>query len=196
MARLTADDWTLAAFERFNADGIAAVRVEAVARDLGTTKGSFYWHFADRAALVQTVLETWERTETEELIARVQQIESPRDRLAWLFEAIVQRMQDRGGERTLYIEAAAAGIHQVVGRVVERRVTYVAGVIEELGFDAVEARRRAALIVAAVIGYQQLIAGGWHPGAGMGDAALVASLLGMAVDLSPAPAAQHPVRDE
>lgn len=196
MARLSAGDWTQAAFERFNADGIGAVRVEAVARDLGTTKGSFYWHFADRAALIRAVLEMWELTETEGLIRLVEQIEPPLDRLAWLFEVVVQRMKERGGERTLYIEAAEAGIHEVVGRVVERRVAYVAGVIEELGFDAVESRRRAALIVAAVIGYQQLVAGGWHPGAGMDDAGLVASLLGMAVDLSPTSAAQHPVRDE
>ena len=60
MASFSADDWVDAAYRRFNEGGLAAVRVEAVARDLGATKGSFYWHFTDRGALVDDVLTRWE----------------------------------------------------------------------------------------------------------------------------------------
>jgi AcrR family transcriptional regulator len=65
----SADDWVDAAYERFNAGGLGAVKVEAVARDLGTTKGSFYWHFTDRPALVRAVTERWEARETDRFIA-------------------------------------------------------------------------------------------------------------------------------
>src|SRR5690606_14615731 len=54
------DDWSNAAAVATAAGGIDAVRVEALARRLGVTKGSFYWHFADRSALLDAVLTRWE----------------------------------------------------------------------------------------------------------------------------------------
>ena len=52
--------------------GPDAVRVEALARKLGVTKGGFYWHFDDRRALLQEMLDTWERTGVDEVIERVE----------------------------------------------------------------------------------------------------------------------------
>lgn len=52
--------------------GPDAVRVEALAKVLGVTKGGFYGHFADRNALLEEMLDTWERGSTEEVIERVE----------------------------------------------------------------------------------------------------------------------------
>jgi AcrR family transcriptional regulator len=41
--------------------GLDAVRVESLAQAIGVTKGGFYWHFADRGALLDEVLDAWER---------------------------------------------------------------------------------------------------------------------------------------
>ena len=46
--RLSADDWAQAALEQIAEQGVAAVAVEPLARRLGVTKGSFYWHFPSR----------------------------------------------------------------------------------------------------------------------------------------------------
>jgi AcrR family transcriptional regulator len=54
------------------AGGPDAVRIEALARALGVTKGGFYGHFADRNALLEEMLDTWERRSTEEVIERVE----------------------------------------------------------------------------------------------------------------------------
>ncbi len=56
-ARLDADAWIAAAFDALAEGGIDAVRVEPLATALGITKGSFYWHFADRRALLDAMLE-------------------------------------------------------------------------------------------------------------------------------------------
>src|ERR1700746_4067025 len=48
--------------------GPDAVRVEALAQALGVTKGGFYGHFADRNALLEEMLDTWERKATDETI--------------------------------------------------------------------------------------------------------------------------------
>src|SRR3954447_26624309 len=56
----TAEDWELAALEAIREGGLAAVAVEPLARRLGVTKGSFYWHFKDRAALLDAAIHRWE----------------------------------------------------------------------------------------------------------------------------------------
>ncbi len=63
--------WVHAALQALAAGGPDAVRVEALAVSLGVSKGGFYWHFADRQALLEEMLDTWEKTGTEDIIARV-----------------------------------------------------------------------------------------------------------------------------
>ena len=62
--------WVHAALQALAAGGPDAVRVETLAVSLGVSKGGFYWHFADRQALLEEMLDTWEKTGTEDIIAR------------------------------------------------------------------------------------------------------------------------------
>lgn len=180
MARLTRDDWIEGAYARFSESGLDAVAVEPIARGLGATKGSFYWHFADRADLVDAVLARWERNETEAVIGLVEEHQSPRERLERLVEVVTHRTPDRGGEATLFTAAARNGVAETVMRVTERRIVFVASILAELGFDQDESRRRATTLVAAVVGYQQLMAPGWSPTQDAPES-LAASLLEMAI---------------
>ena len=52
--------------------GPDAVRIEPLARALGVTKGGFYWHFDDRRALLDEMLDSWERVQIDEVIERVE----------------------------------------------------------------------------------------------------------------------------
>jgi AcrR family transcriptional regulator len=52
--------------------GPDSVRIEPLARALGISKGGFYWHFKDRQALLQEMLDAWERTWVDEVIERVE----------------------------------------------------------------------------------------------------------------------------
>src|SRR4051794_7743041 len=70
-ASLTAGAWTEAALEALARGGLPAVAVEPLAKRLGATKGSFYWHFADRNALLEATLALWEQRDTEGVIAAV-----------------------------------------------------------------------------------------------------------------------------
>lgn len=161
MASHTRESWIDGAYRRFNDTGLASVRVETVARDIGATKGSFYWHFGNRSDLIAAVMQRWERSETEDVIDLVESGEgTPEQRLTTLFERVGSRMRDRGGERTLYTQAEAEGVLDVVTRVIDRRMAYVTGILQELGFENAEVR--AAVAIAAVIGLQQLITGGWE----------------------------------
>jgi len=64
--------WVEEGLRALAAGGPDAVRVEVLAQALGVTKGGFYGHFADRGALLQEMLDTWERQSTDEVLERVE----------------------------------------------------------------------------------------------------------------------------
>ena len=72
--RLSADDWANAALDLIAEQGVASVAVEPLARRLGVTKGSFYWHFPSREALLVAALERWEKMEQDLLFGELEPI--------------------------------------------------------------------------------------------------------------------------
>ena len=57
--RLSRLSWIKTAFDTLYEEGIEQVRVERLAKKLKVTKGSFYWHFRDRAELLDALIEYW-----------------------------------------------------------------------------------------------------------------------------------------
>jgi AcrR family transcriptional regulator len=70
-ARTPRHRWVEEGLLALAAGGPGAVRVEALARALGVTKGGFYWQFDDRSTLLAEMLDTWERVSVDEVIERV-----------------------------------------------------------------------------------------------------------------------------
>jgi AcrR family transcriptional regulator len=78
--------WIEAAQQALGAGGLEAVRVEVLATSLGVSKGGFYWHFKDRQALLTEMLDSWEKTMVEDVIAQVESRPAePRAKLQHLF---------------------------------------------------------------------------------------------------------------
>jgi AcrR family transcriptional regulator len=70
--RTPRDRWIEEGLQALAAGGPDAVRVEALAKKLGVTKGGFYGSFADRDALLEAMLDAWERESTDEVIDRIE----------------------------------------------------------------------------------------------------------------------------
>jgi AcrR family transcriptional regulator len=64
--------WIQEGLRALGVGGPHAVRVEKLAQALGVTKGGFYWHFEDRPALLEEMLDAWERLVVDEVIDRVE----------------------------------------------------------------------------------------------------------------------------
>ncbi|HEY3866891.1 MAG TPA: TetR/AcrR family transcriptional regulator [Actinocrinis sp.] len=77
---LTRADWIATALDALARDGLRAVAVEPLAERLGATKGSFYWHFRDRNALLEAAVAHWERTATDDRLKQFDAISDPRAR--------------------------------------------------------------------------------------------------------------------
>jgi AcrR family transcriptional regulator len=72
VTRTPRSSWIEEGLRALAAGGPDAVRVEQLAHALGVTKGGFYWHFDDRRALLEEMLDTWERVSIDEVIERVE----------------------------------------------------------------------------------------------------------------------------
>jgi AcrR family transcriptional regulator len=70
--RTPRENWVDSGLAALAAGGPDAVRVEALAKQLGVTKGGFYGYFADRDALLAAMLDVWERESTDEVLERVE----------------------------------------------------------------------------------------------------------------------------
>ena len=130
--------------------------VETLAERLGTTKGSFYWHFADREALIAAALELWEREHTMEVIDHLNELPDPAGRLRRLFELAFGG--DVGGAISiaLYADAGNHLVAPVLERVSRRRVEFLTEIFSDLGFPRATARHRALAAYTAYVGHFQL----------------------------------------
>jgi AcrR family transcriptional regulator len=156
-AERAASAWLQAASEALREGGVEAVRVEALARRLGVTKGSFYWHFADREALLAALLADWESRAGKRILARIEAASlAPGEQLALLLETVVREGRGaldpaiRAWSRTDPRAAAC------LARVDELRLGWLAQLFEALGYAGAEARSRARLAYLALIGEYSL----------------------------------------
>ena len=151
-------DWIKAAGRRLASGGIAAVAVETLARDLSVTKGSFYWHFRDRAALLKALLADWEAGSTEPLLRRLAGAgEGPRARLGRLAATVAS---EGAGALDPAIRAWALhdpAVAEVVGRVDHARLAFIAGEFRALDFAPAEAWTRARLFYLHLLGEHALV---------------------------------------
>jgi AcrR family transcriptional regulator len=69
--RTPREKWVEEGLQALAAGGVDAVRVEALARALKVTKGGFYGHFADRRALLEAILDAWERESVDDVLDRI-----------------------------------------------------------------------------------------------------------------------------
>jgi AcrR family transcriptional regulator len=72
VTRTPRTNWIEEGLRALGVGGPDAVRIEALAQALGVTKGGFYWHFDGRRALLEEMLDTWERVVIDEVIERIE----------------------------------------------------------------------------------------------------------------------------
>ncbi|MFC9876466.1 TetR/AcrR family transcriptional regulator [Nocardia salmonicida] len=154
--RLNAEDWVTAAIAALGESGLTGVAVEPLAKRLGATKGSFYWHFKDRGALVDAVLARWEQLGTDEVIARLDELSDPIERLRLLFTEVIENATEGREELALLAAIDQPVVADAMRRVAARRIEYVAAQLRLLAVPAAQASTRAAVAVGIYHGINQL----------------------------------------
>lgn len=156
--RLTRNDWLQAGFAALMEAGPGALKAELMARRLGTTKGSFYWHFKDVPDFHTAMMAHWEERCLAEIADAVEAEAAPRDRLRRLGQ-IAGRSAEKSHDGAAVepgIRAWArsdAAVADAVARIDGLRHDYIAGLLGELALTNPDF---AHLIHAALIGLEDL----------------------------------------
>ncbi|QPF84972.1 TetR/AcrR family transcriptional regulator [Bradyrhizobium genosp. L] len=150
--QLSAKDWLDQGLKTLARDGFTALKAEPLAKAMGVSRGSFYWHFADIAAYRDAILAHWREVMAEQVIAQLETIPSGEDALALLLRrAFSTRLALERAVRSWAIvdPTARAAVHAVD----QRRLGYIETLLRHAGFGADVARGRAQILYWAFIGF-------------------------------------------
>lgn len=153
---LSAGDWEQQALILIAEKGIRAVAIESLAKRMGVTKGSFYWHFPNRDALLEQSLLRWEKHDETNLQASLGAIADPRERLRSFFRQTGRERLTHDVYSTLCMAADHPMVEPLLERVAERRMNHIEAAFEEIGFSSAEASHRARLTYSTYLGFLQL----------------------------------------
>ncbi|MGA7805321.1 TetR/AcrR family transcriptional regulator [Bradyrhizobium sp.] len=150
--QLTAKDWLDQGLKTLAANGFTALKAEPLAKAMGVSRGSFYWHFADIAAFHAAILRYWREVAVEQIIADVEAAAGHDNPLPLLLQRVFSARS--GVERAVrswaaFDPAARAAVHAID----RRRMDYVEGLLRTAGFTAEAARPRTQILYWAFLGY-------------------------------------------
>lgn len=148
--------WLDAAYEMALQSGIEAVKVMPLAKKLGMSRTSFYWHFEDREALLAALIKRWQAKNTGNLIARTkiyaQSISEATLNLfdCWIdpdlfdsrFDLVIRNWAPQSAELKTILEQADGA-----------RIDAISAMFLRFGFDAQQADIRAHTVYYTQIGY-------------------------------------------
>ena len=150
--RLAKEDWVKAGLAALARDGVGGLKADVLAKALGVSRGSFYWHFPDVDGFQAAVLASWERRATLDTIDAVEKDGGePADKLHRLSRLVFS------GDGALERQVRAWATQQksaatVQTRVDRQRIRYVKALLEGAGHRPAAADARARFVYLTLIG--------------------------------------------
>lgn len=150
--QLSAKDWLDQGLKTLAERGFTALKAEPLAKALGVSRGSFYWHFADIGAFHAAILGHWREVAAEQIIANLEAASDHDDPVALLLR------QAFGGRLALENAVRSWAAHDPIARdavqaIDRRRLTYVAKLLRASGLSPGVARARAQVLYWAFLGF-------------------------------------------
>lgn len=169
--KLSQNDWIQAGFRALTKGGPQAIKVEAIARELKVSKGSFYWHFKDVSALKSAMLEHWALVATDNVVDDVEAgAPNAADQLRNLVQISTNALSvpygGSGAEAAIRDWArydTEAG--EILKAVDQRRIEFVRKLFNDHGIKAAQCLSHANILYAALIGLGALSQHGCSNGA-------------------------------
>ena len=149
---LTAKDWLEGALQVLASEGVSAIAIEPLAKKLGVTKGSFYWHYKNRSALLDALLDFWEGIE----VAYVRDLNRQNETPEMLLEASLYILINDETNKHVFLGLSSASgdktVKAVYLRAVSRRISLFTSAFTRMGFGKDEAQERALKIYCSYLG--------------------------------------------
>ena len=150
--QLSTQDWLDQGLKTLTTQGFAALKAEPLAKAMGVSRGSFYWHFADIGAFHAAILKAWREIAAEAIIANVEAASAGTDPVIVLLQRVYSEKLalERAVRSWAAFDATAKAAVQAIDR---RRLDYVEGLIRAKGVAADLAQTRAQILYWAFLGY-------------------------------------------
>lgn len=150
--QLSAQDWIDQGLKTLAKQGFSALKAEPLAKAMGVSRGSFYWHFADIGAYHAAILKAWREVAAETIIANVEAAADQENGVLLLLRRVFsERLAlERAVRSWAAFDAAARAAVQAIDR---RRLDYAEGLIRARGVAPEKAQLRAQIIYWAFLGY-------------------------------------------
>jgi AcrR family transcriptional regulator len=150
--QLSARDWLDRGLKVLARNGFTALKADPLAKAMGVSRGSFYWHFADVGAFHAALLKHWHEVAAEQIIAEVEAASPGHQALELLLRrAFGERMKLEGAVRTwASIDPAARAAVQTIDR---RRLDYIEHLLRQAGLPADVAGARAQILYWGFLGF-------------------------------------------
>ena len=150
--QLTARDWLDQGLKVLARSGFTALKADPLAKAMGVSRGSFYWHFADVGAFHAALLKHWHEVAAEQIIAEIEATAPHHQALELLLRRVFgERLKLEGAVRTWSsIAPAARAAVQAIDR---RRLDYVEHLLRQAGLSAELACARAQILYWTFLGF-------------------------------------------
>ncbi len=149
--RLAAQDWIDFALKTLAREGFQALKADVLARKLGVSRGSFYWHFAALGPFHSRVIAHWRQVATEAIIADLEQQDTPEQRV----DVLLRRAFAHGNALEVRMRAWAdenPDAARALDDVDRRRKSYIERMLIEAGVTPPVAATRTELIYWVYLG--------------------------------------------
>lgn len=150
MTKLGPDNWIDAGLAALQSSGFGALKADTLAKQMGVTRGSFYWHFMDLDAFHEAVLQRWRSVALERIVTDINQ--ASEDRL----ERLLRRAFSGPSALEVAIRAWATA-HPIARAAVDaidvERVGYLRDLIVAEGVQDDVAERRAQVLNWSYLGF-------------------------------------------
>jgi AcrR family transcriptional regulator len=150
--QLSVQDWLNQGLKTLAASGFTALKAEPLAKAMGVSRGSFYWHFADIGAFHAAILNYWRQVAAEEIIADLEAIAGDESPLPVLLrQAFSGKLAlERAIRSWATVDSTARNAVQAIDR---RRLDYVESLLRDAGFSRETAHARARILYWTFIGF-------------------------------------------
>jgi AcrR family transcriptional regulator len=148
--QLSADDWIREGLKALAKGGFTALKADPLAKAIGVSRGSFYWHFADLGAFHAAILKRWREIAAEQIIADVEAATD--DPLkALLRRSFGARLDlERAVRNWAAFDTAAQGAVRAIDR---RRIDYIEMLLKNRGLAPATAQARAQVLYLTFLGF-------------------------------------------
>lgn len=156
MARLSRENWLDHALEQLSINGFTSLKAETLAKSLGISRGSFYWHFENLAVFHEAVLQHWLVVSVTRIVDKLEAEDlAPETRLQALANAAAEG--DRNLEQAMRAWSLSnTTVKSAVEMVDRERIAYIIKLLNEMKIPKQEQSSRASHIYLTSLGWSMV----------------------------------------